>query len=561
MRHYITGVKDWKRSEIEDTSLPHLILASLVIIVPMRLNLFLLGLCTVFLFLSLRLQEESISENWDAPTSLRKIQSLKREFIKNHRPLFQFSLEKLPQFHEDLSLMDPKMGYPRTHQYPYGQIKQLFESMKTCQWENGYSNWHPTLLKAVIWHRFMCEPGSILPEKFFRVRPLIHPFGSSYAYLAYKSGREPYSDMKWLINNRGKLHVSEMEKLLPPEALSDAELVGRELGAGDWGFLLSETDTLISKTFILLRRKHSPGSASALPIYDVYDRYEWNGFFATSPFKTAASNEGMPIYAEGNLGYELNSKITNHQSKTYLFLALGSVFMLGMNLLRMMVGEIRKRVRAQQERLFILQTLTHELRTPVSSMKLSLEPMRGEFEQLPQNSQRAFLRMTEGLSRLKRVIEASTQYLKADGESGEIAFAKERLELRFWLECIVEEYQLSSGHHLSLNALTDVHVDADPYWLEMCIQNLLDNAFKHGKTPVILSLTVERAEVTITVEDGGDLEADKFKNFLNPFQRASKADGLGLGLTLVHRVVSQMGGQLRLETNPTRISLVLKELA
>ena len=389
--------------------------------VAMRLNLFLLGLCTLFLFLSLRLQEESIIETSDSSASLRKIQLLKREFIKNNQPLFQFSLEKLPQFQEDLSLLDPKMGFPRTYQYPYSQIRQLFDSMKTCQWGRGYANWHPTLLKAVIWHRFVCEPDSLLPEKFFKVRPLMHPFGSSYAYLAHQSGRQPYSATQWLVTNRGKLHVSELDKLVPVASLTEVERVAQELGPSDWGFLLSETGTLLSKTFLLLRRKHSPGSSGALPVYDVYPRSEWDSFFQGTPFKTAVVDQGMPIYAEGNLGYELNPQVASYRSKTYLFFALGSILMLGMNLLRMMIVEIRKRVRAQQERLFILQTLTHELRTPVSSMKLSLEPMRGDFEQLPQNSQRAFLRMTEGLSRLKRVIEASTQYLKADGESGEIA--------------------------------------------------------------------------------------------------------------------------------------------
>ena len=128
------------------------------------------------------------------------------------------------------------------------------------------------------------------------------------------------------------------------------------------------------------------------------------------------------------------------------------------------------------------------------------------------------------------------------------------------LECIVEEYQLGTENHVSLATSADAHVDADPYWLEMCVRNLLDNAFKHGKPPVILSLVVDRGEVVLTTQDGGDLEPDKFSNFLNPFQRASRADGLGLGLTLVHQVVNQMGGQLRFKTNPTRISLVLKEM-
>jgi|GEM_PF-967169 len=527
--------------------------------VPMRLNLVLLGLSAIFLFLSLRLQEESIVDATDSSATLRKIHSLKRAFIKNHQPILRFSIEKLPQFQEDLSLLDPKMGFPRTHHYPYGQMQKLFESMKTCRWEDGFSSWHPNLLKAVIWHQYMCDPGSRLPQKFFQVQPLMHPFGSSYAYLAYRSGRVPYSKKEWLLENRGRLHVSELKTLEMLTALSPVEAVAHGLNAREWGILLSETETLLSKTYILFRRKHAPGSHGALPVYDVYKRDVWDSFFSSTVYKSVDASEGMPVYVEGNLGFELNPRGIGNHSQVYQFLALGSLLLLGLNLFRMMVQEIRRRVREQRDRLFILQTLTHELRTPVSSMKLSLEPMREDFEELPKNSQRAFLRMTEGLSRLKRVIEASTQYLKADGESGEIAFAKERVELRFWLECFMEDYQLSEERTVMCSLPEEVHLEIDPYWLEMCVQNLLDNAFTHGKQPVRLSLSREKNWIRITVQDEGDLNTEDFSQFLNPFSRESEAEGLGLGLTLVHRVTHQMGGELRLEGNPTRISLEFEE--
>ena len=63
----------------------------------------------------------------------------------------------------------------------------------------------------------------------------------------------------------------------------------------------------------------------------------------------------------------------------------------------------------------------------------------------------------------------------------------------------------------------------------------------------------------LTVEDGGELSEAEFSQFLNPFRRESEAQGLGLGLTLVDRVISQMGGALRFQEKPTRISIDFKE--
>ncbi|MBT3784271.1 DUF3404 domain-containing protein [bacterium] len=525
----------------------------------MRWNLLLLFLAGLFLFLSLRVRDQWITSTQDSQHALKKIRELKREFFKTHQSQFRFSLEKLRQFQVDPSLLNPSLGFPRTHLYPYAQARVLFEGMKSCRWPNGFSAWHPHLLKAVIWHQFLCTPGSRLPERFLQVQPLMHPFGSSYAYLAFRSARKPYSSKDWLLANREKLHVSELGLLEKFTKLSLAETVAREMGPREWELFLSQTDVLLTKSFLLFARRQLAGTRGSMPVYDGYSRAQWDDFFRETSFSTKDSAEGIPVLVEGNLGYEVNPGAMGQLSKSYQFLALGAILLLGLNLARMMALEIRRRVRAQKERVFILQTLTHELRTPVSTMKLSLEPLREEFEDLPQNSQRAFLRMTEGISRLKRVIEASTQYLRADGEAGEIRFQKEKLELLPWFADFIEEYEVQTRRKLETSFQPGLWLDVDPYWLEMCLQNLLENAFHHGEQPVSVELACKERCISITVQDQGNLTAAQFSSFLDPFRRESEAEGLGLGLTLVQSVVSQMGGEMRFHANPSRVSMNFKE--
>ena len=54
-------------------------------------------------------------------------------------------------------------------------------------------------------------------------------------------------------------------------------------------------------------------------------------------------------------------------------------------------------------------------------------------------------------------------------------------------------------------------------------------------------------EVGFAVIDQGQLELNTLKGFLSPFQRQSKEEGLGLGLTLVNRIAKKMGGRLEVK--------------
>ena len=89
-----------------------------------------------------------------------------------------------------------------------------------------------------------------------------------------------------------------------------------------------------------------------------------------------------------------------------------------------------------KSRMLILQILTHELRTPIASLSLTVEGFRREFERLPESVYDEFRRLCEDSRCLRQLAEASKDYLQSDNKplaSDWVPSVKE------WLEFKIEE--------------------------------------------------------------------------------------------------------------------------
>ena len=89
----------------------------------------------------------------------------------------------------------------------------------------------------------------------------------------------------------------------------------------------------------------------------------------------------------------------------------------------------------------------------------------------------------------------------------------------------------------------DGAITTDPEWLAVALRNLVENACKHGKPPVVVRARLEGDALVVRVEDAGELG------------RSKKSDGLGLGLLLVARIAKALKGTLVHEPRPTAFVL------
>jgi two-component system sensor histidine kinase SenX3 len=215
-----------------------------------------------------------------------------------------------------------------------------------------------------------------------------------------------------------------------------------------------------------------------------------------------------------------------------------------------LVREIR---RNEQHDSFI-NAVTHELKTPITSIRLYLETMQrrdvGEAQR-----QQFFTLMLSDTDRLLGTVD---QVLTA-GESGYKRGKRHHLALDF--QALVREcIELARNrHHLEPGAIAfestadadPVEVVADPGGLRTAVSNLLDNAIKYSAEKVEVSVRLETPDglALLRVTDRGvGIPSEELKRIFKRFYRVPgrnsfKIKGTGLGLFIVRAVAKAHGGK------------------
>jgi signal transduction histidine kinase len=218
----------------------------------------------------------------------------------------------------------------------------------------------------------------------------------------------------------------------------------------------------------------------------------------------------------------------------------------------------RLKVAVAKDRELVMQTLTHELRHPATSLQLSLEQFRDHFDSLPESVQLEFLRMCDQVSRLHRIIHASKQYLDSSAtENNPFQFQFQTIDsMNAYVEDVISPY-LAKVEFLPL--AVDRGFSVDRYWTAMCLTNLVKNALAHGQQPVIVSIISNSdQQVEIQVQDSGTASTLDFSEMIQPYTKSKNSKGMGLGLSLVYRIANLLGGELIYSSQPTIFKLILR---
>lgn len=192
--------------------------------------------------------------------------------------------------------------------------------------------------------------------------------------------------------------------------------------------------------------------------------------------------------------------------------------------------------------------LTHELRTPISQLGNVVEHFRRDFDGLPPDAQAGFGALADSVQRMRQMADASQHYLSGDGRR-DVLEAPTTVGLSEWLAHIVEPYD-----GLTFCLEHDQPVALPLYWASLCVNNLLDNAYRHGLAPVRLSVRCHKGHVIIQVADAGARVA---KSLPQLRRTLSPQAGMGLGLSIVQRVAQRLNGRLTLSGPPTTFTLEL----
>ena len=209
-----------------------------------------------------------------------------------------------------------------------------------------------------------------------------------------------------------------------------------------------------------------------------------------------------------------------------------------------------------------LNAVTHELKTPIASIRLYLETL--ERRPVTEEQRHKFYRIMR--SDTDRLLATVEQVLKA----GELGQRDRQQRTAIDLEPLVAECIATTldRHHLAPGSITLVPVSgqvnlrvqgiADD--LRTAILNLLDNAVKysphHLHITVTLAITEYNKAALAIIDQGLGIPEDQLKRIFNRFYRLPgryeiKIKGTGLGLFLVRTIARQHGGSVRAESKGT----------
>ena len=197
---------------------------------------------------------------------------------------------------------------------------------------------------------------------------------------------------------------------------------------------------------------------------------------------------------------------------------------------------MRKRIlRHLNQRSEMLSGISHDLRTPLTRMKL----------------QTAFIKdtdiankLTEDINEMEKMLNeylqfTSSSYIEKD----------ELFNLSDLIEEIVEKY---NNKNISKVLPIRIYFNGRKNLIRRCINNLIDNSLKYGKK-VNIELSKKNTNIFIKIEDDGPgIPEDEYDNVFKPFYkidkgRAETKSSVGLGLSIASDIIRSHGGNVKLE--------------
>lgn len=212
---------------------------------------------------------------------------------------------------------------------------------------------------------------------------------------------------------------------------------------------------------------------------------------------------------------------------------------------------------ALQIREDFISLASHELNTPLTSLKLQTKVARMKYDSSPQeNHAENYKKIIETYdAQLERLISMVDDMLDvARIKKGKFELNYSDVELSSIIRDIIA--QTPTGNiQVKMHLNEAVVMSCDLFRLEQVILNLFNNALKYGNgKPVEIGLSKTASEAIIQVKDHGiGIAEEAQKKIFLQFERAVKAEeykGLGLGLYISKKIVEAHQGQLQVESKP-----------
>ncbi len=288
------------------------------------------------------------------------------------------------------------------------------------------------------------------------------------------------------------------------------------------------------------------------------------------PGASAAQPNAIAVLAVGNRlpGWQVSlaptgsdpfAEAVNRQSTLYLWigaLVIAAVVTLAILATRM----IRRSLRLAGIKADLVATVSHELKTPLASMRLLVDTLIDDTVLDSQKTREYLALVAQENDRLSRLIANFLAYSRMERNRYKFEFASLRVEdvVRAAVQGADERFQ-EPGCKLDIEVAAGLpEIYADENALVIALVNLLDNAYKYTPAEKRIELRAQAGEKGVAFEvrdNGSGITAREqqriFRKFYQVDQRLSRSGGgCGLGLSIVRFLIESQGGTVRVASEP-----------
>lgn len=200
---------------------------------------------------------------------------------------------------------------------------------------------------------------------------------------------------------------------------------------------------------------------------------------------------------------------------------------------------------------------SHELKTPVTSLKAYVQILINRLEYLNDRASLEFVKkMRDQVNRINTLVSDLLDVTKI--ESGQLILTRDYFYIDSMVEEVIKEIQsfTFNSHNLIFSKRCGIKVKGDRFRLSQVLINLLTNAIKNSppNSKIIISCEKKKENITVSIRDFGVgiPEKDLKRIFERFFQvrdgKTKRISGTGLGLYIASQIIKRHGGEMRVKS-------------